>query len=83
MKEMMKMLLVAVCGATAAWGHAALPAVRVDTRSTAGFYIATGTERVGTADGSAPIEWDTTQVEDGWWCVEYDGGALGITRPDG
>ena len=80
MKEMMKMLLVAVCGATAAWGHAALPAVRVDTRAVP--LIATGVEYVGSADGTVVAEWDTTQVEDGWWRVANDG-ALGITRPTG
>ena len=77
---MMKMLLVAVCGATAAWGHAALPAVRVDTRAVP--LIATGVEYVGSADGTVVAEWDTTQVEDGWWRVANDG-ALGITRPTG
>ena len=77
MKEMMKMLLVAVCGATAAWGQAA---VRVDTRAVP--LIATGVEYVGSADGTVVAEWDTTQVEDGWWCVANDG-ALGITRPTG
>ena len=56
MKEMMKMLLVAVCGATAAWGHAALPAVRVETCGTAGYYYnATGVECVGTTEGDTPI----------------------------
>ena len=80
MKEKMKMLLVAVCGATAAWGHAALPAVRVDTRAVP--LIATGVEYVGSADGTVVAEWDTTQVEDGWWRVANDG-ALGITRPTG
>ena len=78
MKQMMKIaLLVAVAVATSA---TLLAAVRVDVRGTAGFYLATGVERVGTADGGAPIEWDTTQVEDGWWRVANDG-ALGITRP--
>jgi len=80
MKEMMKMLLVAVCGATAAWGHAALPAVRVDTRAVP--LIVTGVEYVGSADGTVVTEWDTTKVEDGWWRVVNDG-ALGITRPTG
>ncbi len=80
MKEMMKMLLVAVCGATAAWGHAALPAARVDTRAVP--LIATGVEYVGSADGTVVAEWDTTQVEDGWWRVANDD-ALGITRPTG
>lgn len=58
MKEMKKNVLAAVVLATAAWGQAALPAVRVDVRDTAGYYVATGVERVGTADGGAPIEWD-------------------------
>ena len=78
MKQMMKIaLLVAVAVTTSA---TLLAAVRVDVRGTAGFYLATGVERVGTADGGAPIEWDTTQVEDGWWRVANDG-ALGLTRP--
>ena len=70
MKEMIMAIFVTVMVATAAWGQAA---VRVDTRSTAGYYVATGVERVGTADGGTPIEWDTTQVEDGWWRVANDG----------
>ena len=79
MKQMMKIaLLVAVAVATSA---TLLAAVRVDVRGTAGFYLATGVERVGTADGGAPVMWDTTQVEDGWWCVENNDGVLGITRP--
>ena len=71
MKEMIKAgLMVAI---VAAWGQAALPAVRVDVRDTAGYYIATGTEIVGTADGGEPVVWDTTQVDDGWWRVVTDG----------
>ncbi|MBQ9431612.1 MAG: chitobiase/beta-hexosaminidase C-terminal domain-containing protein [Kiritimatiellae bacterium] len=83
MKEMIKMVLAAAmaCGAEA-WGQAALPAVRVDTRAARlAALLATGVERVGASDGGTPIEWDTTQVEDGWWRVSVDDGALGITRP--
>ena len=79
MKKMFKRVVVFVVAAV--WGQTALPAVRVETRSTAGFYLATGVERVGTADGGAPVMWDSTQVEDGWWCVENNDGALGITLP--
>ena len=77
MQNIMKMVLVAAVATSAT-----LPAaVRVEVRSTAGFYLATGVERVGTADGGAPVMWDTTQVEDGWWCVENNDGALDVTRP--
>ena len=84
MKETMKRLVVLAAVAVGALGitHPAMAAVRVDVRDTAGYYIATGTETVGTADGGEPIVWDTTQVEDGWWRVVNDG-ALGITRPTG
>ena len=77
MKEKMKMLLVAVCGATAAWGHAALPAVRVDTRAV--LLIATGVEYVGSADGGEPIVWDTTLEQDGW--MTLTSGGQGAGRP--
>ena len=57
-----KMLAAAMtCGAIAAWGQAA---VRVEARAAP--LIATGVERVGSADGSAATEWDTTQEPDGW-----------------
>ena len=59
MKNMMKMVLVVAAAAVAT--SATLPAaVRVEVRNTAGFYLATGVERVGTADGGVPVVWDTT-----------------------
>ena len=66
MKETMKRLVVLAAVAVGALGitHPAMAAVRVDVRDTAGYYIATGTETVGTADGGEPIVWDTTQVEE-------------------
>ena len=77
MKEMMKIVLAMVMIATSA----TLPAARVETRETAGYYIATGVEMIGSADGSSVTEWDTTQEEDGWATLAYDGGSLRITRP--
>ena len=52
-----------------------MAAVRVDARGTAGFHIATGLERIGSADGSSVTEWDTMQAEDGWVTLT-SGGAL-------
>ena len=60
MKKMTTIMLTAVfvvCATT----HAA---VRVETRTMP--LIATGVESVGSADGSAVSEWDTTQEPDGW-----------------
>ena len=70
------MIMVSVC--MVAWCQAA----RVETRDTVGYYLATGVERIGSADGSSVTEWDTTVYDDGWWrVVVQSGGALGITRP--
>lgn len=62
MKQMMKMVLAVAMAATG--GLSALSAVRVETRAVP--LIATGVESVGSADGSAVSEWDTTQEPDGW-----------------
>jgi hypothetical protein len=65
MNEMTKSML-AVCIAaiglsgTLSTGRAA---VRVETREA---LIATGVERLGTADGSSVSDWDTTAEKDGW-----------------
>jgi len=77
MKTMMKMLVLLVVATSAT-----LPAaVRVETRETAGFYIATGVEKVGTADGGELTVWDTTQESDGWVTLMSGGGSAGTPRP--
>ncbi len=78
MKEIKRALVLAV---VAAWGQATLPAVRVDVRDTAGYYIATGVERVGTADGGEPVVWNTTLEPDGWITLTSGGGSAGTPRP--
>ena len=56
----MKKIIVMSVLAVLATGAALAAAVRVETRSAP--LIATGVERVGSADGSTVTEWDTTVV---------------------
>ena len=62
MKEMTKIVYAVVMAL--AGELSALSAVHVETRTMP--LIATGVESVGSADGSAVSEWDTTQEPDGW-----------------
>ena len=78
MKSMMKIVLVMTLCVTII---PVLASVRMETRDTAGYYIATGVEKVGSANGTSVVEWDTTLEEDGGVTVVNDGGTLGITRP--
>ena len=81
MRKMMGMILAATVLSGVRVSDAA---VRVETRGVAGCYLATGVERIGSADGAFMTEWDTTACEDGWWRVAVQsGGALAITRPAG
>ena len=51
-------------------------AVRVETRSAP--LIATGVERVGSADGSTVAEWDTTAEPDGWTTLTSGGASVDV-----
>lgn len=56
--------------ASVAWGVSAT--FRADVRG-GGPWIASGVERLGSADGSSVQEWNTTELEDGWTTVESGG----------
>ena len=68
--------------ALAAWGMAATvwgasATLRADVRE-GGPWIATGVERIGSADGSSVQEWNTTVLEDGWTTVESGGASARV-----
>lgn len=67
MRAWMVAAAVAWSLASVAWGVSAT--LRADVRG-GGPWIATGVERLGSADGSSVQEWDTTALEDGWTTVE-------------
>ena len=68
MKELLNTIIVvfAMCGMTYGMTLVVNPLPRVDMRTTAGAYIATGEELLGSADGTFVTEWDTTEEPDGW-----------------
>lgn len=68
MKELLNTIIVvfAMCGMTYGMTLVVNPLPRVDMRTTAGAYIATGEELLGSADGTSVTEWDTTEEPDGW-----------------
>ena len=56
-------------------GIGAIAAVRTDTRD---FAIATGVERIGSANGSGLTEWATTAIEDGWTTLVSGGQSVNV-----